>query len=135
MAPSTTTGAILLDAPDGEGRFERSMLERLGHAVIECSGPAPGELCPLLRDGDCDLFEQAYGIVFELDLDRPQHRAILREYQALAPEDLPIRVVVDAEQRARYGGEFDGVMLWDHEPTIADLDGLAAQIESLDRFG
>lgn len=135
MASSTTTGAILLDAPDGEGRFERSMLERLGHTVIECSGPAFGESCPLVRDGDCELFDQACGIVFELDLDRPQHRAILREYQALAPHDLPIRVVVDAEQRERYGGEFDGVMLWDHMPTITDLDGFAAQIDSLERFG
>ena len=48
------TGTILLDVTPGPGEeFERSM------------------------------FESAHGVVFELDLDRPEHRAIVVRYRAL----------------------------------------------------
>ena len=132
---SYDSGIVLIDVPDGEGLFEREMLERLEHPVVECNGPAPDGVCPLLMDAPCALFEQARGIVFELDLDRPQHRAILDRYHELAPDDLPIRVVVKPGQKQRYAEELSDIVLWDHEPSIADLDGFAAQIEAVERFG
>jgi hypothetical protein len=136
MDTSTPTeGVILLDVPEGGGSFEHTILERLGHPVVVCNGPDVAKLCPLLGGAGCDRFEHARGIVFELDLDRPQHRAILTRYQELADPDVPIRIVVKPGQRERYEGTLDGAQLWDHEPTVADLDGFAAQVEAVARFG
>jgi hypothetical protein len=136
MDTSTLTeGVVLLDVPDGVGSFEHTILERFGHPVVVCNGPDVAALCPLLGGSGCEKFEQAHGIVFELDLDRPQHRAIIERYQELASPDLPIRVVVQPGQRERYAKALTNVQLWDHEPSVADLDGFAAQIESVDRYG
>jgi hypothetical protein len=92
-------------------------------------------LCPLLGGQGCPKFEQAHGIVFALDLDRAQHRAILARYRELARDDLPIRAVVSAEQQERYAALLAGVDVWDHEPSVADLDGFAARVEAGDRRG
>jgi hypothetical protein len=134
-ASQLTDGVILLDVPAGGGAFEHTVLERLGHPVTVCNGPVTATLCPLLGGAGCEWFEHARGIVFELDLDRPQHRAIITRYQELADPDTPIRVVVGPGQRERYEGTLAGVQLWDHQPTVADLDGFAAQVEAVDRFG
>ena len=74
-------GLILLDViPGGDGEFDRSFLERSGHDVVVCHGPDHGELCPLLAGTGCDKVDRAHGIVFALDLDVEQHRAILQRY-------------------------------------------------------
>lgn len=128
-----TGGVVLLDVLAGEGDFDRSILERLGHPVVTCGGPEANTLCPLLGGEGCTKFEEAHGIVFELDLDRPQHRAIVERYRRLAREDMPIRVVVAPDQQRRYAELLDTVQVWDHQPTVADLDGFAAQVEAADR--
>lgn len=134
MADKERTGLVLLDVMEGEGAFQQSILERLGHRVETCGGPDIKELCPLLGGRGCEKFEEAHGVVFELDLDRPQHRAIVKRYRELGPEGFPIRVVVTPEQQARYADLLADVQVWDHEPTVADLDGFAAQVEAADRF-
>jgi hypothetical protein len=126
-------GVVLLDVVDGTGEFDRSMLERLGHPVITCEGPDVKSICPLLGGSGCEKFDQAHGIVFELDLDRAQHRAIVARYAELGRPDLPIRVVVSPEQQALYAGLLSDVQVWNHSPTVADLDGFAAQVEAADR--
>lgn len=126
-------GVVLLDVLAGEGDFDRSILERLGHPVVTCSGPDLKKLCPLLGGEGCPKYDQAHGIVFELDLDRVQHRAIVHRYRGLARPDLPIRVVVRPDQRDRYADLLSEVQVWDHSPTVADLDGFAAQVEATDR--
>jgi hypothetical protein len=126
-------GVVLLDVLAGEGDFDRTILERLGHPVLTCSGPTAGALCPLLGGHGCDTFEQAHGVVFELDLDRPQHRAIVRRYRDLGRDDLPIRVVIRPDQQERYADLLREVQVWDHQPSVADLDGFAAQVEAADR--
>ena len=128
-----TGGVVLLDVLAGEGDFDRSILERLGHPVLTCAGPEVTELCPLLGGEGCPKFENAHGIVFELDLDRPQHRAIVERYHELARDDVPIRVVVRRDQQQRFAELLTAVQVWDHEPTVADLDGFAAQVEAADR--
>ena len=127
-------GVVLLDVLAGEGEFDRSFLERLGHPVVTCSGPEADRFCPLLGGEGCTKFEQAHGIVFELDLDRAQHRAIVHRYRELGRPDLPIRVVVRPDQQARYADLLAEVQVWDHSPTVADLDGFAAQVETADRY-
>lgn len=129
----TACGLVLLDVQTGDGDFDRSILERLGHPVTACGGPGADELCPLLRGEGCVKFDLAHGIVFELDLDRPQHRDILERYRALAGPDLPIAVVVRPGQPDRYGDLLSQVQVWDHAPTVADLDGFAAEVEAADR--
>lgn len=129
----STGGVVLLDVLADEGEFDRSILERLGHPVLTCGGPDVKTLCPLLGGDGCPKFEQAHGIVFELDLDRPQHRAIVERYRRLARDDMPIRVVVRPDQQRRYAELLRTVQVWDHEPTVSDLDGFAAQVEAADR--
>jgi hypothetical protein len=130
-----TRGLVLLDALAGEDReFVRNLLERWEHPVQVCEGPEVRHLCPLLGGEGCERFGQAHGIVFKLDLDRPQHRAILRRYRELGRADLPIRVVCTPEQAARYGDVLREVEVWDHEPSIADLDGFVAEVEAVERF-
>lgn len=127
-------GVVLLDVLVDDAEFDRSILERMGHPVIVCSGPDIKKLCPLLGGEGCPKFDQAHGIVFELDLDRPQHRAIVQRYKDLARADMPIRVVVRPDQMVRYADLLDQVQVWDHSPSVADLDGFAAQVEAADRF-
>jgi hypothetical protein len=126
-------GVVLLDVSPGAGQqFEQELFEKIGHPALVCHGPHDGE-CPLLTGEGCEKFEAAHGIVFELDLDRPQHQAILTRYRALAREDLPIHVVVSPEQAQRYAEFLADVQVWTHLPTAADLDGFAAEVEAADR--
>ena len=125
---------VLLDLPAGDaGDFDRRFLERNGLDVSVCHGPSVGTLCPLLGGQGCERFGDAHGIVFALDLDRPQHRAILDRYRALAREDMPLRVVATAEQARDYAEALHGLTVWTHAPNAADLDGFAAEVESADR--
>lgn len=127
-------GTVLLDVSPGEaGELDRAMLERLGHPVIVCHGPADKELCPLLGGQGCQKFDRAHGIVFRLDLDRPQHRAILLRYRKLARPDMPIRAHVTPEQTERYADLLGDLEIWTREPTVADFDGFAARVEAADR--
>ena len=127
-------GTILLDALAGpDERFDVSFLERNQHPMIVCHGPVPGTMCPLLAEGACAKYEAAHGVVFELDLDRPQHRAIVARYRELNP-DIPIRVVATDDQALRYRDLMAGVQIWTHTPNVADLDGFAAEVEAADRY-
>jgi hypothetical protein len=128
------SGVILLDVPPGiDGEFDVSFLERTGHPVVICHGPA-GQLCPLLGGQGCPKYEAAHGIVFELDLDDAQHRAIIERYRAQGRTDLPIRVVVRPDQAERYRDTLVGIEVWTREPNVAELDGFAARVEAADFF-
>jgi len=128
-------GVVLLDISPGAGQeFEEDFLRKIGHPALVCHGPHEDERCPLLGTNECDKFETAHGIVFELDLEREQHRAILERYRALGRDDLPIRVVVTPEQANRYAEVLKDVEVWTHPPTAADLDGFAAEVEAADRL-
>lgn len=123
-------GAVLVDCETGYLGVQVEFLERLGHPVQVCPGPPHATLCPILSGDGCPLMEEADGVVFALDLDRPQHRAILAKYQELLAEDVPVRAVVLPGQDARYADLLSGVQVWTHEPSTGDMDGFSAQIES-----
>jgi hypothetical protein len=133
MEPKETDGVILLDVASGTDTFDQDLLERLGHPVRMCHGPDHGTLCPLLAGRGCAEFESAHGVIFELDLDRPQHRAILRRYRELARPDVPIRAVILAGQAERYASLLRDIEVLTHESTVADLDGFASEVEAADR--
>ncbi|MFQ5555084.1 MAG: hypothetical protein ACE5GC_06915 [Acidimicrobiia bacterium] len=131
-------GAILIDiSAESNIDVELDFLEGLGHPVLVCHGPPHATLCPLVaRTGEaaCEMVAAAHGVIFELDLDRPQHRAILRRYQETLAEDVPIRAVVGPQQRARYQDILEGVSVWERQPSIGELDGFAAEVEAYDRI-
>lgn len=124
---------ILVDIPGGEST-DIAFLEGLGHSVAVCHGPEPKALCPILSGQGCPMAENAHGVVFLLDLDRPQHRAILKRYQEILRDDVPIRVQVSAEQARRYAPLLKGIHTWSHVPVAGDLDGFAAEVESAEQF-
>ncbi len=123
---------ILVDIPEG-GTAEVSFIQGEGHSAVICHGPGD-TTCPLLTGQGCLLAEDAHGILFHFDLDRPQHRAILERYKEVLREDVPIRVVTTADQARQYASLLAGVQVWTHEPVAGDLDGFVAQVEAADRF-
>jgi hypothetical protein len=127
-------GIVLLDVPPGhDGEFDRTTLEAMDHPVLVCHGPSEDE-CPLVAGRGCRKFHQAHGVVFKLDLGRPEHRRILQRYRQLARESTPIRVLVGPDDEERYTDLLRGVETWTHEPNVADLDGFAAEVEAADRL-
>lgn len=131
---SETRGVVLVDvSPGTDEQFDISFLERTGHPVMLCHGPAVMHLCPLLGGEGCPKFEDAHGIVFKLDLDRPQHRAVLNRYRELSRPDMPIRVVIRPDQARLYASLLGDFEVWLHDPTVAELDGFAAEVEAADR--
>jgi hypothetical protein len=86
----------------------------------------------LLEEGACELVDRAHGVIFKLDLDRPYHRTILKRYQQVFADDVPIRAVVTEEQAARHADLLRGIQVWTHDPTVGELDGFAAEVEAAD---
>ena len=127
-------GLILIDVTPGSAeKFDRSFLERTGHEVVVCHGPAHDTLGPLLAGTGCEQVDRAHGIVFALDLDRAQHRAILKRYREVTRPEVPIHVVVRPGQREQYAALLESFEVWEHEPTVAELDGFAAGVDMADR--
>lgn len=132
MQPVKST--ILIDVAADHGESEGQMLEQMGHEVVVCHGPQHKELCPILKKGGhCSLVEEAHGIVFELDLERPMHRAILRRYQEIVKEGIPIRVLVRPGQTERFADLLEGVETWTAEPSAGDVDAFSARVEAYER--
>lgn len=87
-----------------------------------------------MRGGQCPLAEDADGIVFELDLDRPQHRAILHRYEDVLRADLPLHVAVKPGQESPYAELLKSLKVWTHVPVAGDLDAIAAEVEAAERM-
>lgn len=122
---------ILIDvSATGDAGYATAFLEGLDHPTMVCNGPGEGNLCPILEGFRCDMVDSARGIVFELDLDEPQHRAILKQYVKTVAEDVPIRVVIRPGQEVTYADALVGVRWWTHQPTVGELDGFAAEVEA-----
>jgi hypothetical protein len=128
-------GMILDVTPGDHEGFERHLLEGMGHHVEVCHGPGVGDHthCPLLEEGTCELVNAAHGVVFKLDLDREYHRRILQTYKHTLPPDMPIAAAVHPGQDETYGQLLDGLYVWSHTPTAAELDGFAALVEAADK--
>jgi hypothetical protein len=129
----TEERSLILDVTPGDGRFDARFLESAGHPVLMCHGPDHGTLCPILKDG-CSKVEEAHGVVFQLDLDRPQHRAILRRYKEVLSDDVPLWVSVHAGQDAEYAELLTDVHVVVGEPGVVDLDAFASLVEAADEL-
>ena len=128
-------GTVLIDVSETAATdITPEFLENLGHPVLVCHGPPHATLCPLLREGSCKIVEQAHGVIFEFNLDRAQHRAILKRYREILAEDVPIRVVISPGQDITYAHLLHDVDVSVGEITAGDLDGFAATVEAYDRI-
>jgi len=125
---------VILDVTPGDARIDAEFLERLGHPVLVCHGPHERQLCPILKNSTCRLVEQAHGVIFQLDLDRPEHQTVLERYREVLAEDVPLRVVVKPGQEKRYADLLAGLEVWTHEPTLGEIDGFAAEVETADHL-
>ncbi|HSM01983.1 MAG TPA: hypothetical protein VK960_06045 [Acidimicrobiia bacterium] len=124
--------SLILDVTPGDATFDTRFLEPLGHPVLVCHGPGEGSPCPIV-ESTCSKVDSAHGIVFQLDLDRSQHREILRRYQEVVADDIPILASVRPGQDEAYRDLLAGVHVVVGEPGAADLDGFAARVEASDR--
>ncbi|MDK1038079.1 MAG: hypothetical protein QGD91_04000, partial [Actinomycetota bacterium] len=68
----TDLSGLILDVTSMDAAPDKEFLEKLGHPVLVCHGPGWGHACPIIKDG-CPLVDSAHGVIFQLDLDRPQH--------------------------------------------------------------
>ncbi|HEY7705347.1 MAG TPA: hypothetical protein VID03_11050 [Acidimicrobiia bacterium] len=125
--------AILIDKID-QVTGDAAFLEAIGHHALLCHGPGEDSICPLLTGEGCSLLTEAHGILFELDLDQPQHRAILARYKQVVAEDVPIRVVIRPDQVGRYPELLRGLKVSTRSPGNAELDGLAAETEAAEYY-
>lgn len=125
---------VLFDIPTGEHPVDSDFLVRLGHPVETCHGPDGERGCPLVEGKGCPLAENAQGIVFELDLERPEHQEILSRYKSGLREDVPIRVAVQPGQEKEFAHLLEGVRVWTHTPVAGDLDAFAAEVEAAEKL-
>jgi hypothetical protein len=124
-------GTILIDVSTvDEDSIDRNALRELGHPVLVCHGPPPKTLCPILRGTTCSLIDAAHGVIFELDLERSQHRAILERYKQVVSSEVPIRVVVKPGQERMYPEAVAGVEVWPRRPTSDDLSAFSADVDT-----
>jgi hypothetical protein len=129
----TEERSVILDVTPGDGQFDARFLEAAGHPVSICHGPDHGTLCPVLKDG-CPMVDEAHGVVFQLDLDRPQHRAILRRYREVLSDDVPLWVSVRPGQDAEYVELLHHVHVVVGEPGVVDLDAFTCLVEAADEL-
>ena len=126
-------GTVLLDVTDvSYASFAKEFLEKTGHQALVCHGPSGG-LCPLLAGAGCEKIDAAHGVVFQFDLDRPEHRTILARYKKILDSEIPVRVVVEYGQDQVYAELLAGTDVWAREPTAGDLDTFAAEVEAADK--
>ena len=113
----TGFSGLILDVTPTEAVLDIEFLERLGHPVLVCHGPAWGHACPIIK-GACPKVQSSHGMIFQLDLDRPQHRVILKRYQEVIDDDVPIVVVVKPGQEERFA---DLLSATPHDEGFLDL--------------
>jgi hypothetical protein len=74
-----------------------------------CRGPhrVPQGGCPILTDGDCTLVERADVVLFDLDLDDPVEREVLRVARLRYP-DKPVVVETPTSAAHRHAADLGG---------------------------
>lgn len=121
---------VILDVnPDPEAlEWELDWLERQEVAVVKCSGPHRAGGCPLLQGKSCGKVEKADGVLFQLSLDRDDHRQILETYARTL--DVPVRAVVSEADKVRYADLLSDVEVVVPPVGPAGLDAFASEVES-----
>lgn len=122
---------LILDVnPNPEAlAWQRGLLKDMSIPVVGCCGPELSGGCPLLRGEHCPKVDAADGVIFQLDLDRPEHRRILVKYMVeLDAREAPLRVVVTEEQKRRWPKLLERVEVFTPPVGVAKLDAFAAEV-------
>jgi hypothetical protein len=110
-------------------RWESGWLKStLDLPVVTCAGPHEVRDCPLLKGERCGKVARADGILFQLDLDREDHREILEIYADSV--EVPVRAVVTKEQQERYPELLQKVEVVNPPIGPAALDAFAAEVQA-----
>ena len=109
----TSASMIVVDVPAGEA-IDADLLSALDGPIMVCHATT-GETCPT-TDGRCGLADHSHGVVFEIDLEQPEHRLLLERYRRHLGPGIPIRVLVSAEQASRFGEWLRGFDVWTEGP-------------------
>lgn len=122
--------ATILDVnPDPSAlAWEQDFITRLEDHVVGCRGPRGEGRCPILNGRHCSKIEEADGVLFQLDLDRDDHRSILTLYKETL--DVPIRVVCTLDQEERWHELLADVEVVAPPIGPSALDAFAAEVES-----
>jgi hypothetical protein len=123
---------VILDiAPNSEkAEWEHDLVARLEGRFVSCVGPDVEGGCPLLRGERCSKIEKVDGILFRLDVDRGEDRHLLGMY--LRTTDVPIRVVVTAEQALRWPRLLDLVEVFTPPMARDEIDAFAEEVGEKD---
>jgi hypothetical protein len=121
---------VILDVnPHPEAlEWEQEWLTRMGFPVIPCCGPERQGGCPILGNGRCKRIDEADGVIFQLDLDRAEHRRILTQY--IRQLYVPIRVVATRDQQARWAHLLQFVKVFNPPVGRGTLDAFTAEVTS-----
>lgn len=88
MATTTRKTHVVLECADPKAvDARRAALEAAGFSVTVCPGPDASRrrMCPLRADEPCPWVDAADVVVHDLDLDIPEHRAVLRALRRTHP--------------------------------------------------
>jgi hypothetical protein len=125
----TRTPVIVDVNPDPDALvWEQDFLTRLDAAVIQCRGPNEPGGCPLENGLPCPKLEAADGVIFQLDLDIPEHRGLLARYGKLL--EVPVRAVVTQDQKVRHAHLLESFEVFTPPIGPATLDAFEAEVES-----
>jgi DNA-binding NtrC family response regulator len=92
MADITCGARVVIESANRDAAIAQlAALEGAGYSVTHCGGPDAirGRVCPLVTGEPCPWVDAADVVVHDLDLDRPEHREILRTLRRTHP-DTPI---------------------------------------------
>ena len=81
MTGVSTSPRVVIEGTDrAVVAAQHAALEAAGFSVSMCGGPdaLPGRVCPLVGGTSCPMVDAADVVVHDLDLDRAEHRAVLR---------------------------------------------------------
>lgn len=122
---------VILDVnPDPDALdWEQDWLARQEVEVVRCRGPHASRACPLLQGKPCGKIARADGVLFQLSLDREDHREILETYARTL--DVPVRAVVSEADKTKYPDLLAQVEVVVPPVGPAALDGFASEVESL----
>ena len=103
--------SVLIENARGDARrAQQDDLVAGGFDVTTCAGPGrlagdPG--CDLVTTGGCALVEAADVLLYDLDLDEPTDREVLRAVRRMRPE-LPVVVEVPGDTARRHRDVLEG---------------------------
>lgn len=126
---------VIENADPASREAERRALRARGLDVVDCGGPRDLGVagCPVVTSGRCSLVEHADVVLFDLDLDNEDDRAVLAAMRAAHP-DVPVVLEVPTAKARRHAGVLAGLTVippYDAEHLAATVEAAASHPASV----